>query len=176
MKPKLIFSALLLSAVLLAAGCGSASGTSQGSAPAAASQASAQKVQAPGFTLKDAKGASHSVQPGDGKIYVINFWATWCPPCRNEMPEMNAFAGKYKDKVTFYAVDLQEEGSKVQAFLKDNGYTLPVLLDQEGKAAALYKVRVVPTTVILDEKGNILQRHEGMATAQQLEGFLKGKL
>lgn len=92
------------------------------------------------------------------------------------MPEMNAFAGKYKDKVTFYAVDLQEEGSKVQAFLKDNGYTLPVLLDQEGKAADLYKVRVVPTTVILDEKGNILQRHEGMSTAQQLEGFLKGKL
>lgn len=60
--------------------------------------------------------------------------------------------------------------------MKDNGYTLPVLLDQEGKAADLYKVRVVPTTVILDEKGNILQRHEGMATAQQLEGFLKGKL
>lgn len=176
MNPKLIFSALLLSFVLLFAGCGSSSGSSQGSAPAAASQASAQKAQAPGFSLKDTAGASHSIQPGDGKIYVINFWATWCPPCRNEMPEMNAFAGKHKDKVTFYAVDLQEEGGKVQAFLKDNGYTLPVLLDQEGKAAALYKVRVVPTTVILDEKGNVLQRHEGMATAQQLEGFLKGKL
>ena len=176
MNPKLIFSALLLSFVLLFAGCGSSSGSSQGSAPAAASQASAQKAQAPRFSLQDTAGASHSIQPGDGKIYVINFWATWCPPCRNEMPEMNAFAGKYKDKVTFYAVDLQEEGSKVQAFLKDNGYTLPVLLDQEGKAATLYKVRVVPTTVILDEKGNILQRHEGMATAQQLEGFLKGKL
>lgn len=176
MKSKVIFSALLTAAVLFVTGCGGSSGSSQGSAPTAASQASAQKAQAPGFSLKDTAGTSHSIQPGDGKIYVINFWATWCPPCRNEMPEMNAFASKHKDKVTFYAVDLQEESRKVQTFLKDNGYTLPVLLDQEGKAASLYKVRVVPTTVILDEKGNILQRHEGMATAQQLEDFLKGKL
>ncbi|WP_337470270.1 TlpA disulfide reductase family protein [Acidaminococcus fermentans] len=107
---------------------------------------------------------------------MINFWTTWCPPCRSEMPELNTFAQKHKEKVQFYGVNLQEEGDKVQGFLKDNGYTMPVLLDQEGKAATLYKVRVIPTTVILDEKGNILQRHEGVITAQQLETLLKGKL
>ena len=117
-----------------------------------------QKAAAPGFTLKEPAGPERTVQPGDGKVYVINFWATWCPPCRSEMPELNTFAQKHKEKVQFYGVNLQEEGDKVQGFLKDNGYTMPVLLDQEGKAATLYKVRVIPTTVILDEKGNILQR------------------
>ena len=175
MKTKMIVSALLTAAVLLTSGCGSFSGSSQSNAPAS-SQASAQKNQAPGFTLKDTAGTSHSVQPGDGNVYVINFWATWCPPCRSEMPEMNTFARKHKEKVRFYAVNLQEEGAQVQDFLKNNGYTMPVLLDRDGKAATLYKVRVIPTTVILDEKGNILQRHEGVATAQQLEDVLKGKL
>lgn len=176
MKPKMIFTALLMSALLVAAGCGGSSGTAQNNAPAAGSQASAQKAQAPGFALKDMAGTSQTVQPGDGNLYVINFWATWCPPCRSEMPEMNAFARKHKEKVRFYAVNLQEEGAQVQDFLKNNGYTMPVLLDRDGKAATLYKVRVIPTTVILDEKGNILQRHEGVATAQQLEDVLKGKL
>lgn len=175
MKTKMIVSALLTAAVLLASGCGGFSGSSQSNAPAS-SQASAQKAQAPGFTLKDTAGTSHSVQPGDGNVYVINFWATWCPPCRSEMPEMNTFARKHKEKARFYAVNLQEEGAQVQDFLKNNGYTMPVLLDRDGKAATLYKVRVIPTTVILDEKGNILQRHEGVATAQQLEDVLKGKL
>lgn len=175
MKTKMIVSALLTAAVLLASGCGGFSGSSQSNAPAS-SQASAQKAQAPGFTLKDTAGTSHSVQPGDGNVYVINFWATWCPPCRSEMPEMNTFARKHKEKVRFYAVNLQEEGAQVQDFLKNNGYTMPVLLDRDGKAATLYKVRVIPTTVILDEKGNILQRHEGVSTAQQLEDVLKGKL
>ena len=175
MRSKILISSLLLAAVLFAAGCGGSSGSSGSSAPAP-SQASAQKAQAPGFTLKTPDGTSHSVQPGDGRIYVINFWATWCPPCRSEMPEMDAFAAKYKDKITFYGVDLQEDGSKVKAFLKENGYTLPVLLDQDGKAGDLYHVRAIPTTVVLDEKGNVLTRHEGMITARQLEEVLKGKL
>ncbi|MCI6286618.1 TlpA family protein disulfide reductase [Acidaminococcus fermentans] len=175
MKAKMILTAIFASAVLFAAGCGGSSGGAQTNAPAS-SQASAQKAAAPGFTLKEAAGPERTVQPGDGKVYVINFWATWCPPCRSEMPELNTFAQKHKEKVQFYGVNLQEEGDKVQGFLKDNGYTMPVLLDQEGKAATLYKVRVIPTTVILDEKGNILQRHEGVITAQQLETLLKGKL
>ena len=175
MKTKMIVSALLTAAVLLASGCGGFSGSSQSNAPAS-SQASAQKAQAPGFTLKDTAGTSHSVQPGDGKVYVINFWATWCPPCRAEFPEMDQFAKAHKDRVAFYALNVQESGDKVQGFLQDNGYTLPVLLDRDGRAARLYSVRAIPTTVILDEKGHVLLRQEGMATDRQLEEAPKGRL
>ena len=72
---------------------------------------------------------------------MINFWATWCPPCRAEFPEMDQFAKAHKDRVTFYALNVQESGDKVQSFLQDNGYTLPVLLDRDGRAARLYSVR-----------------------------------
>lgn len=176
MKHKLFIPVLLTAFTLLLAGCGEKSSGAQGSADSAPQAATSQQAVAPGFTLKDLTGAEHAVKPGDGKVYVINFWATWCPPCRAEFPEMDKFAKTHKDKVTFYALNVQESGGKVQGFLQDNGYTLPVLLDKDAKAAHLYSVRAIPTTVILDEKGNVLLRHEGMATAQQLEDALKGKL
>lgn len=176
MKHKYYIPVLLTAFTLLLAGCGEKATGAQGSGAGAPQAAAAQQAVAPGFTLTDLSGASHTVKPGDGKVYVLNFWATWCPPCRAEFPEMDKFAKAHKDKVTFYALNVQEGGAKVQGFLKDNNYTLPVLLDKDGKAASLYHVRAIPTTVILDEKGNVLLRHEGMATAQQLEDALKGIL
>ena len=176
MKHKLFIPVLLTAFTLLLAGCGEKSSGAQGSGAAAPVASSSQQAVAPGFALDDLSGTEHKVKPGDGRIYVINFWATWCPPCRAEFPEMDQFAKAHKDRVAFYALNVQESGDKVQGFLQDNGYTLPVLLDRDGRAARLYGVRAIPTTVILDEKGHVLLRQEGMATARQLEEALKGRL
>ena len=166
--------AVIIAAILLLPSCGSRGGKAEADTESTTLVKAGDK--APDFTVEMFDGTKTSLAELKGKVVLLNFWATWCPPCRSEMPELNTFAQKHKEKVQFYGVNLQEEGDKVQGFLKDNGYTMPVLLDQEGKAATLYKVRVIPTTVILDEKGNILQRHEGVITAQQLETLLKGKL
>ena len=176
MKHKLFIPVLLTAFTLLLAGCGEKSTGAQGSASSKSQATASQQAAAPGFTVKDLTGAEHAIQPGDGKVYVLNFWATWCPPCRAEFPEMDQFAKAHKDRVAFYALNVQESGDKVQGFLQDNGYTLPVLLDKDGRAARLYSVRAIPTTVILDEKGHVLLRQEGMATARQLEEALKGRL
>ncbi|WP_337465141.1 TlpA disulfide reductase family protein [Acidaminococcus timonensis] len=176
MKHKLFIPVLLTAFTLLLAGCGEKSSGAQGSAGSKSQATASQQAAAPGFTGKDLAGAERTIQPGDGKVYVLNFWATWCPPCRAEFPEMDQFAKAHKDRVAFYALNVQESGDKVQGFLQDNGYTLPVLLDRDGRAARLYSVRAIPTTVILDEKGHVLLRQEGMATARQLEEALKGRL
>lgn len=176
MKHKLFIPVLLTAFTLLLAGCGEKSSGAQGSAGSKSQATASQQAAAPGFNVKDLTGAEHAIQPGDGKVYVLNFWATWCPPCRAEFPEMDQFAKAHKDRVAFYALNVQESGDKVQGFLQDNGYTLPVLLDRDGRAARLYSVRAIPTTVILDEKGHVLLRQEGMATARQLEEALKGRL
>ena len=100
-------------------------------------------------------------------------WATWCPPCRAEMPELNEFAKKHEGEVTFYAVNLQEPKDTVDKFLKDNGFTMPVLLDLKGDAADAYQIRAIPTTYVIDKDGTILLKKIGSATAAELETALK---
>ena len=153
-----------LLALFLMTGCGLQAEESGKSAEAKAEQA------------MDAEGVEGTAPPFnaamDKKLYVINFWATWCPPCRAEMPELNEFAKKHEGEVTFYAVNLQEPKDTVDKFLKDNGYTMPVLLDLKGEAADTYKVRAIPTTYVIDRDGKILLKKIGGTTAAELETAL----
>ena len=81
---------------------------------------------APSFSLKDLNGNSITIGEA-GKIYVLNFWATWCPPCRGEMPELAAFADANRKNVNFYAINEQESATEVNSFMDDNQYHFPVL-------------------------------------------------
>jgi len=126
---------------------------------------------APTFTLKNIAGEDVAVE-AKGKPYIINFWATWCPPCQAEIPDLAAFYASHMDTVNFYAVNLQEPKDTVDKFLKDNGYTMPVLLDLKGEAADTYKVRAIPTTYVIDRDGKILLKKIGGTTAAELETAL----
>lgn len=175
MKATKYFSLLCALLLFASAGCGNAQGEADTGPAKGAAQAASDKdtSRATALTLSDLKGNTVSVNPGDGKVYVLNFWATWCPPCRGEMPELDEFAKKHKEDLSFYAINLQESKGKVQDFLADNGLSMPVLLDADGKAGDAYQIRAIPTTIVIDGKGNVAARHTGAITQDQLESILK---
>lgn len=122
----------------------------------------------PQFTLSNLAGDSITVAPA-GKVTILNFWASWCPPCRSEMPELNEFYLQNKDKVDFYAINVGEAGSKVSSFMKSNQYSLPVLLDSDGAVSSQFLARYIPMTLVIDRNGVIQFRKVGPVTKSQLE-------
>ena len=111
------------------------------------------------FELKDIEGKSVKLSDYRGKTVVLNFWATWCPPCKKEMPDFDLLdkeLKKTKDAVLL-AVNMtdgkRDTKSKVESFIKENNFGMRVLLDTEGKAAKLYEIRWLPTTLVVDGKG-----------------------
>lgn len=127
----------------------------------------------PEFTLAALDGKTTKVTPA-GQIIVLNFWATWCPPCREEMPELDSFAKKYDGKVTFYAINVEESVDKISAFLAQNKYSMPVLPDLKGEVAKTFRINSIPTTLVIDKQGIIKYRKSGPVTAAELEGVLHG--
>lgn len=168
-----LFSVLVLT-VFAVVGCGLQSGSSmenQTSDAAAGTGITVGKIM-PAFSAKNPDG--NTVEVGmHGRPYILNFWATWCPPCQAEFPEMNAFANSHTADVRFYAINVQESGDQVTAFLNANGYSLPVLLDKDGSIASQFHVQAIPTTLVVDAQGVIRYRKSGGATAEELENVLK---
>jgi peroxiredoxin len=107
--------------------------------------------------LKDLNGATIRFSDFKGKIVFLNFWTTWCPSCRYEMPSMENLYTKFKDKdFVVVAIDMQEPASSVKKFFKEYKLTFMALLDSDGKVADLFGIRSIPTTFILDKRGRII--------------------
>jgi thiol-disulfide isomerase/thioredoxin len=127
------------------------------------------------FSLESISGAQVTSASMRGKIVFLNFWATWCPPCRAEMPAIEKLSRKMKGKdFVVLALDIQEDSGTVESFLKEYGYTFPILLDSKGEVAAEYGVRNIPTTFILDKSGNLIASMIGGAewdAARSVEVF-----
>ena len=97
-----------------------------------------------------------------GKVVFLNFWATWCGPCRSEMPSMESLYGRYKEKgLEILAVNTRESREQVLAFVKENGLSFPVALDIDGKVSDSYGVQAIPTSFIIDREGKIITRVVG---------------
>ncbi|MBP2662452.1 MAG: Redoxin domain protein [Firmicutes bacterium] len=126
----------------------------------------------PQFTLTAIDGNSITVAP-TGKVTVINFWATWCPPCRGEMPELNEYYLQNSDKVAFYTVNLGESEQKAANFIQRNNYSLPVLLDLNNDVARQFSIQYIPTTLVMDKEGIIQFRTSGAVTKAQLEEIVE---
>ena len=129
--------------------------------------------QAPTFELSDTAGGIIRLEDQRGKAVLINFWATWCAPCKVEMPALQrAFEDHHDRGFTILAVDFDEPAQDVQAFGEDLGLTFPLLLDPGGDVQNLYRVRGYPTSVFLDPSGVIRVYHIGVMSEGQLEGYL----
>ncbi len=109
------------------------------------------------FTLKNLEGYEVSLKDFAGKVVFLNFWATWCGPCREEMPSMEKLWQRFReDDFVILAVDLRESKGEVVSFMKEYGLTFPVLLDSKGEVGSMFGVRAIPTTYLLDFEGRIV--------------------
>lgn len=120
--------------------------------------------EAPDFELTSLTGETVKLSDYKGKMVMLNFWASWCPPCRVEMPHMETYYQEYKDgeNIEILAVNMTtlERGSKekVGEFVDKHGLTFPILMDEEGDVKDLYKVMVYPTTYIINPEGIITDK------------------
>lgn len=126
--------------------------------------------QAPGFALKSVS-AGEVVDPGlgAGKPLVLNFWATWCQPCKAEHGVLAWAAGRHSDKVQFLGLVYEDTQARIQAFLKRHGSGYPTLVDEGGKTAIAYGVGGVPETFFIDGKGVIKEKYAGPLNAAGIE-------
>ncbi len=116
-----------------------------------------EKIEAPEFTLKDLNGREVSLKDHRGKIVFLNFWATWCPPCRDEMPSMEKLYNEFRNEdFVILAIDLQESERRVKAFRDEFKLNFPILLDSDGMIGLAYGVRSIPTTYLVDREGYLI--------------------
>ena len=107
--------------------------------------------------LKDVKGKEIALSDFRGKIVFLNFWATWCPPCRNEMPSMEKLYQRFKDReFAMIAISLQEPASRVEKFFREHNLNYIALLDSKGEVGSQYGIRSIPTTLILNRSGKVI--------------------
>jgi len=128
---------------------------------------------APDFQLKTLDGTSQVLSDFLGKTVMINFWATWCPPCRAELPLFERFADRYSEDFVILAINSGEELSDVQAFVDMYPYDLIFLLDPSNSAGTSYQVRGLPTSVFIDPEGFIQYIHIGQLDEQLLTLYLE---
>lgn len=133
----------------------------------------AKSVSAPNFTLKTLDGKKVSLSDFRGKYVFLNFWATWCFPCRMEMPSMEKLYQKFKSSpFQMVAVSLDRQGEKiVRPFVNDQGFNFMILLDESNSTVDTYGVSGIPSTLIISPEGNIIDRLNGATDWSKDEVF-----
>ncbi len=144
-------------------------------------QPQTHRTAATDFTVYDAEANAVMLSENKGKPVVVNFWASWCTPCKQEMPDFEEMYKKYGQQVVFMMVNLtdgaQETVETASSFIAQRGFTFPVYFDTQLSAVSAYGMNAVPATFFIDAQGNIATYHLGLITGQQLEeniGILLG--
>ena len=123
---------------------------------------------APDFTLKSMAGPNLKLSEMTGNVVLINFWASWCGPCREEMPLLNALHKKYEPLgFTVLGVNVEEDVNAAKGFLKNFPVDFPVLLDNTNQVSKLYQVIAMPTSVVVDRDGNMRYLHQGYKSGDE---------
>jgi len=117
---------------------------------------------APDFVLKSATGENLRLSEYRGDVVMINFWATWCGPCRQEMPLLDELYGRYQ-RVGFnlLGVNIDDDSRRAMAMVNELGISFPVLFDEDKKVSKLYEVEAMPLTILLDREGTVRHVHHG---------------
>jgi thiol-disulfide isomerase/thioredoxin len=134
---------------------------------------------APALALRDLGGGPVRLEDYRGRVVLLNFWATWCAPCREEMPSMQALSGDLgRQGLVVVAVNYQEGGEAVREFVRETSFALPVLLDTDGAVTRQYRVTVLPTSVLIDRRGALVGTVLGSRdwAAPEARAYLRGLL
>jgi peroxiredoxin len=127
---------------------------------------------APDFTLKALDGEPITLSELSGKPVVINFWATWCPPCEKELPVLERAFTNQQGRINYLAISVEETENTVRPFAEERGLTLPILLDIDGTVVDKYGVKALPTTLFVDADGVIVNQHFGELDTPGLQEYL----
>ena len=131
---------------------------------------------APGFTFKDYTGKQQSLQDFRGKVVLLNFWGTFCPPCREEMPSMEALQRQMdKNEFAIIALSVDDSWDSVNQFMRKNGFTLPVYADFDKRISSMYGTFMYPESYILDRNGKVAYKVVGPTdwTSADMMKFLR---
>ncbi|GEQ21802.1 thiol:disulfide interchange protein tlpA [Clostridium butyricum] len=132
------------------------------------------KTKAIDFKLKDLNGNELSLSDLKGKKVFLNFWATWCPPCKAEMPEIEKLYQETKDSdLVIVAVEIGEPLDTVNSFIDSNKYNFRVLIDPDQTVATKYNITSIPTSYFIDADGNIVYKHVGGMNIDQMKAYIK---
>ncbi len=176
---------IIFLAILILNGANNSTPTSKANTTAQTTTSSSQAQQAdeeypdaPGFTLKDLNGKELSLSDFKGKVVFLNFWATWCPPCRREIPAFIELVEKYKDDgfvVLGVAVDPREfeKTDKVKPFAEQMGINYPIVYDTKGVSQLYGGIRSIPTTFVINREGKVVGRIVGSRPKDVFEGIIK---
>jgi thiol-disulfide isomerase/thioredoxin len=139
---------------------------------------SAERRAAPDIVLKDINERTIRLSDYQGKVVLLNFWASWCPPCKSEMPELDKTAQELANRsdavlLTVNLTDgVRETADKAKKYINDNHFSMNVLLDTEGKAANDYGISSIPATFIIDKEGRVYHSIVGPTTKDALMGYI----
>ena len=137
------------------------------------------------FTLRDQYGEEHTLSEYRGKVVFLNFWATWCPPCRNEMPDIQKlyeeYSGQKDEEVVILGIAApgysgESEEEEICQFLEENGYTYPVLMDEGGEVFTRYGITAYPTTFMIDKEGEVFGYASGQLSEDVMRSIIRQTL
>lgn len=141
-----------------------------GGALAMSSLVGASASVAPAFSLPSRAGDTVSLDQLKGKVVMLNFWASWCGPCRQEMPLLDSMHKRYSSLgFTLIGVNVEANTKDAERWLEDTPVSFPVLFDRDSKVSKLYDVSAMPSTVFIDRKGNLRYLHRGYKPGDESE-------
>jgi peroxiredoxin len=135
-------------------------------------EADDRKRQDADFTLTDLQGKSWSLRDLKGKVVLVSFWATWCPPCRKEMPDLESLYLRFKDQGFLVLAISAEQENKVRPFIENEKYSYPVLLDPDGKVSERFVVEGIPHSFVFNRDGKLVAQSTDMRTRGQFLAML----
>lgn len=136
---------------------------------------------APNFTLKSLSGKNLKLSEFRGQVILLNFWASWCGPCRQEMPILEEIHNRYKDLgFSVLGVNVDSDPEKAKQLLKDTPVSFPILLDMQNRTSELYHLEAMPTTILIDRDGTMRYLHKGYQPGfeehykQEIKALIRG--
>ncbi len=134
-------------------------------------------AQVPDFTATTLSGETVHLTDYKGQVVMLNFWATWCPPCKAEMPTIQAAYKYYREQgFTVLAINNREQSTQIQPFANALALTFPIVLDTDSALQDTFAIKGYPTSLFISDAGEVYATHTGMLTPQQLDGYITAGL